>query len=56
MSLIYIAVAMCPDIVFTVSALSKFLSNLGRVHWEAVKRILMNSIGVWGETHMGLAR
>ena len=39
MSLIYIAVAMCPDIVFTVSALSEFLSNLGRVHWEAVKCI-----------------
>ena len=41
MSLIYIAVAMCPDIVFTVSALSEFLSNLGRVHWEAVKRVMV---------------
>jgi hypothetical protein len=36
-SLMYIVVAMCLDIAFTVSALSQFLSNLGRAHWEAVK-------------------
>ena len=38
-SLMYIAITMCPDIVFTVSVLLQFLSNLGRVHWEAMKHI-----------------
>jgi hypothetical protein len=38
-SLMYIAIAMCPDIVFAVSALSQFLSNPGIAHWEAVKHV-----------------
>jgi transposase InsO family protein len=38
-SLMYVAVAMRPDIAFAVSALSQFLSNPGRAHWEAVKHI-----------------
>jgi hypothetical protein len=38
-SLMYVAVATCPNIAFAVSVLSQFLSNLGRAHWEAVKRI-----------------
>jgi len=38
-SLMYATVATCPDIAFTVSTLSQFLSNLGVAHWEAVKRI-----------------
>ena len=37
-SLMYIAITTCPDIAFTVSALSQFLSNPGVAHWEAVKR------------------
>ena len=36
-SLMYIAVATRPDIAFAVSALSQFLSNPGKAHWEAVK-------------------
>ena len=38
-SLMYVAVATRPDIAFAVSALSQFLSNPGRAHWEAVKRV-----------------
>jgi hypothetical protein len=38
-SLMYVTVAMRPNIAFAVSALSQFLSNLGRAHWEAVKCI-----------------
>ena len=38
-SLMYAAVATCPDITFAVSALSQFLENPGEVHWEAVKRV-----------------
>jgi len=33
------ALAMRPDISFTVSTVARFASNLGPVHWEAVKRI-----------------
>ena len=38
-SLMYAAVATCPDITFAVSALSQFLENPGEVHWEAVKQV-----------------
>ena len=38
--LIYLAVAKRPDISYAVSVMSKFLSNPGRVHWTAAKRIL----------------
>ena len=32
-SLMYLAVGTCPDIAYAVGALSRFNSNLGRVHW-----------------------
>ena len=38
-SLMYVAVATCPDISFAVSTLSQFLDNLGEAHWEAVKHV-----------------
>ena len=38
-SLMYIAVTTRPDIAFAVSALSQFLSNPGKAHWEAVKQV-----------------
>ena len=38
-SLMYAAVAMCPDIAFAVSYLSQFLENPNEAHWEATKRI-----------------
>ena len=39
-SLMWATVATRPDIAFAVSVLSQFLENPGRVHWEAVKRVL----------------
>lgn len=39
-SLTYIAQATRPDISFAVNMVSKFSSNPGRRHWEAVKRII----------------
>ena len=39
-SLMYAAIATCPDIAFTVSTLSQFLNNLGELHWDMVKRVL----------------
>src|SRR6266481_10164949 len=34
------AIATRPDITFTISTLSQYLENPGRVHWEAAKRVL----------------
>ena len=39
-SLMYAAVTTRPDIAIAVSALSQFLSNPGKVHWEEVKCVL----------------
>ncbi|KAJ3559911.1 hypothetical protein NM688_g60 [Phlebia brevispora] len=36
-SLMYISIATRPDISFTVSTLSQFLDNPGKIHWEATK-------------------
>jgi hypothetical protein len=38
-SLMYAAIATCPDITFAVSILSQFLDNPGEAHWEGVKWI-----------------
>src|SRR6266850_4285893 len=38
-SLMYIAITTHSDITFTVAILSRFLSNLGDAHWDAVKCI-----------------
>ena len=38
-SLMYAAVATCPDIAFAVSTLLQFLENPGEAHWQAVKRV-----------------
>lgn len=39
-SLMYAATGTRPDIMFAVTALSQFMQNPGRPHWEAVKRVL----------------
>jgi hypothetical protein len=36
-SLMYTSVAICPNIMFTVSTLSQFLENPGKAYWEVVK-------------------
>ena len=38
-SLMYAKIATRPDIAFAVGVVSRFLSNLGKKHWEAVKMI-----------------
>jgi len=38
-SLMYLAIATCPDIAFTVSMVSRFLNDPGDTHWEVVKCI-----------------
>jgi hypothetical protein len=38
-SLMYAMVCTRPDLSQEVGALSKYMSNLGRVHWDAVKRV-----------------
>ena len=50
------ALAMCPDIAFTVLTMARFSANPGLVHWDAVKRIfhyLAGTCDLWlsyGET------
>ena len=39
-SLMYLASATRPDIMFVVCKLSRFVSNPGDVHWHAVERIM----------------
>ena len=36
-ALMYVMLGTCPDISFTVTIVSKFSSNPGIAHWEAVK-------------------
>ena len=38
--LMYAAMATCPDIAHTVTALSQFLENPGCAHWQAAQRVL----------------
>lgn len=39
-SLMYLAVSTRPDIAYTVSAMSQYHRNPGKVHWSAAKRVL----------------
>ena len=38
-SLIYAMVCTRPDIAQAVGVLSRYMSNLGRAHWDVVKRV-----------------
>ena len=59
-SLNYCAVATWPDIAFSVSLLAQFMDNLGKIHWEAVKRVFRylkgtrNWVLTYGTTNDGL--
>ncbi|KAG7199894.1 hypothetical protein KM043_014340 [Ampulex compressa] len=44
-SLMFVAVVSRPDIVYTVSSISRFLNNLNNEHWQAVKRIFSYLVG-----------
>jgi ATP-binding cassette subfamily B (MDR/TAP) protein 1 len=50
-SLMYAMACTRPDIAQAVSTVSRFMSNPGRPHWEAVKWILRY---LWGSTNMKL--
>ena len=39
-SLIYAMVCTCPDITKAVGVVSRFMSNLGKQHWDVVKWII----------------
>ena len=39
-SLMYAMVCTRPDLAFVISVVSRFMSNPGKAHWEAVKWIL----------------
>ncbi|MCO5558896.1 hypothetical protein L7F22_012486 [Adiantum nelumboides] len=39
-SLMYAMIATCPDIAFVVGVVSRYMSNPGKKHWEAVKGIM----------------
>ena len=40
-SLNYCAMAMQPDIAFSVLLLAQFMDNPGHVHWEGVKQVFL---------------
>lgn len=47
-SLMYVMVCTRPDIAHAVRAVSRFMSDLGRDHWQAVKWILWYLRGTMG--------
>jgi len=47
-SLTYAAIGSRPDIAYATTAVSRFNENPGRVHWEAVKRIIQYLKGTIG--------
>lgn len=59
-SLMYAAMGTRPDVTFAVTALSQFMQNPGRAHWDAVKRVLRYLKGtrelwlVYGDTRNGV--
>nr|GEU54414.1 retrovirus-related Pol polyprotein from transposon TNT 1-94 [Tanacetum cinerariifolium] len=50
-SLMYLIVCTRPDLAYAVSVVSRYLANLGKNHWEAVKWILKY---LRGSTNVGL--
>ncbi|GJW94643.1 zinc finger, CCHC-type containing protein [Tanacetum coccineum] len=50
-SLMYLMVYTRPNIAYTVSVVSRCLTNLGKNHWEALKWILRY---LWGTSNVGL--
>ena len=45
-SLLYLAVATCPDLAFPIGILSQFVDDTGQVHWEGVKHIFWYLTGM----------
>jgi hypothetical protein len=40
-SILWPAIVSRPDIAYAVGVLSQFIQNLGHIHWEAVKRVIV---------------
>ena len=61
-SLIYAMIATRPDIAFAVGVVSRFMSDPGKKHWEAVKGILRYLSGTkdmcicFGKSNSGVLR
>jgi hypothetical protein len=57
-SLMYLASATRPDISFAVSKLSRFVSNPGDVHWQALERVLryLSGTASYGVHYSGYPR
>ena len=59
-SLMYAAMGTRPDVTYAMTALSQFMQNPGRAHWDALKRVLRYLKGtrelwlVYGDNHDGL--
>jgi len=49
-SLMYAAIATCPDIAFAMPTLSRFLENPGEAHWQAVKCVFHYLAGTYDHT------
>lgn len=47
-SLMYAGTSTRPDISFAIATLSQYMRNMGREHWEAVKRVLRYLKGTSG--------
>jgi hypothetical protein len=43
-ALMYLATSTRPDIAYTVGCLARFNSNLGIIHWHAVKHLLLHHL------------
>lgn len=41
-SLMYVMICIKPDIAQAVNVVSRYIANLGKEHWEAVKWLLRN--------------
>jgi len=50
-SLMYVMVCTRPDLAYAVSTVSRFMSNPGKQHWEAIKWVLKY---LRGTTELGL--
>ena len=53
-SLLYLAVATCPDFPFPIGILSQFMDNAGWVHWEGVKHVHISVFGWYKELSFNL--
>ena len=49
--IMYLMISIISDLAFSISLLSRFMSNPGKIHWEALKYLLRY---IKGSTNIGL--